>query len=86
MSLDEILIFWKDTNTGLYLNFNSFVPLSTHILWIRNLISSASHISFDLESLFTNVTIQRTVNMTLNAIDNGQLICKNLRKWTLKKR
>ena len=26
MSLDRITIYWKDTNTGLYVNYTSFVP------------------------------------------------------------
>ena len=35
------MLFRKDTNTGLYVNFNSYVPWSYHVSWIRSLVSRA---------------------------------------------
>ena len=35
------LIFRKDTNTGFYVNFNSYVPWSDRVSWIRSLVSRA---------------------------------------------
>ena len=44
-----------------------------------------SYVSFDVESLFTNVPLRRTVNVIINRIYNDKLINTNLRKSTLKK-
>ena len=38
MSLDGISIYWKDTNTGLYVNYTSFVPWTNCTAWIGNLV------------------------------------------------
>lgn len=35
-------LFQKETNTGLYVNFNSFVPWSHGIPWIRSFVARAS--------------------------------------------
>ena len=43
LSLEAITIFQKDTNTGLYINFTSFVPW-TYTSWLRGLVTCASHI------------------------------------------
>ena len=37
-------IYKKPTNTGLYVNFNSFVPWQFRISWLRSLVSRASRI------------------------------------------
>ena len=44
LSADGILIFRKDTNTGLYVNFTSFVPWTYCTLWIKTLVTRASRI------------------------------------------
>ena len=44
-SPDGIAIFRKDTNTGLYVNFTSFVPWTYRTSWIRSLAARASRIS-----------------------------------------
>ena len=41
LSPDGLSIFRKDTNTGLYVNFNSYVPWSYCVSWIRSLVSRA---------------------------------------------
>ena len=41
MSPDRILIYWKDTNTGLYMNNTSFAPWTHLIAWIKSLVTSA---------------------------------------------
>ena len=41
LSPDGLSIFRKDTNTGLYVNFNSYVPWSYRVSWIRSLVSRA---------------------------------------------
>ena len=38
---DRILIYWKDTNTGLYMNNTSFAPWTHPIAWIKSLVTSA---------------------------------------------
>ena len=45
LSPDGITIFRKDTNTGLYVNFTSFVPWTYRTSWIRSLVTRASRIS-----------------------------------------
>ena len=40
-SPDGLSIFRKDTNTGLYVNFNSYVPWSYRVSWIHSLVSRA---------------------------------------------
>ena len=41
MSLDKILILQKDGNTGLYVNYTSFVPWTHCNAWIRSLVTHA---------------------------------------------
>ena len=41
MSLDGILIYWKNTNTGLYVIYTSFVPWTHRSAWIRSLVTHA---------------------------------------------
>ena len=41
MSLDEILILRKDSNTGLYVNYTSFVHWTHCNAWIRSLVTHA---------------------------------------------
>ena len=43
------------------------------------------YISFDIESLFTNVPIKRTVDLVLKRIYTDKLVSNNLKKRTLKK-
>ena len=43
-SPDGISIFQKDTNTGLYVNFTSFVPWTYRTSWIKTLVTRASRI------------------------------------------
>ena len=44
LSPDGTSIFRKDNNTGLYVNFTSFVPWTYRISWIRSLVTRASRI------------------------------------------
>ena len=44
LSPDGTSIFRKDTNTGLYVNFTSFVPWTYRISWIRSLVTRTSRI------------------------------------------
>ena len=41
MSPDGISIYRKDTNTGLYVNYKSFVPWIDRTGWIRSLVTRA---------------------------------------------
>ena len=41
LSPDGLSIFRKDKNTGLYVIFNSYVPWSYRVSWIRSLVSRA---------------------------------------------
>ena len=41
---DGISIFRKDTNTGLYTNFDSFLPWSFRVSWINSLVTRAVRI------------------------------------------
>ena len=41
MSPDGISIYRKDTNTGLYVNYESFVPWIDRTGWIRSLVTRA---------------------------------------------
>ena len=41
ISLDGIMIYSKDTNTGLYVNCTSFVPWTHRTAWIRILVTRA---------------------------------------------
>ena len=41
MSPDGISIYRKDTNTGLYVNYTSFVPWTHRTAWIRSLVTCA---------------------------------------------
>ena len=38
---DGITIYGKDTNTGLYVNYTSFVPWTHRTAWIRSLVTRA---------------------------------------------
>ena len=40
--------------------------------------------SFDVESLFTNVPLQQTINIILDCVYNNKLIATQLKKRTLK--
>ena len=44
LSPDGISIFRKDTNTGLYVNFTSFVPWTYLTSWIKTLVTRASRV------------------------------------------
>ena len=44
LSPDGTSIFRKNTNTGLYVNFTSFVPWTYRISWIKSLVTRASRI------------------------------------------
>ena len=44
LSPDGISIFRKNTNTGLYTHFSSYVSLTHRTAWIKSLTSHASHI------------------------------------------
>ena len=41
MPLDGISIYRKDTNTGLYVNYTSFVPWTHRTAWIRSFVTGA---------------------------------------------
>ena len=41
MSPNGISIYRKDTNTGLYVNYTSFVPWTHRTAWIRSLVRRA---------------------------------------------
>ena len=41
---DGTAIFWKETNTGLYVNLTSFVSWPYRTSWIRSLVARASRI------------------------------------------
>ena len=43
-SLDGTLIYWKDTNTELYMNYTSFAPWNHLTAWTRSLVTSALQI------------------------------------------
>ena len=45
MSPEGISIFRNDTNTGVYINFTSFIPWTYCTSWIKTLITRASRIS-----------------------------------------
>ena len=42
---DGISLYKKETNTGLYVNFSSYVPWTFNTLWIRSVTSHAKNIS-----------------------------------------
>ena len=42
-------------------------------------------VSFDVESLFTNVPLQRTINIILDCVYDNKLVATQLKKRTLKK-
>ena len=46
---------------------------------------SYMYVSFDVESLFTNVPLKKTINIILKRIFNDKLISTNLKKRSLKK-
>ena len=43
-SPDGLEIYRKDTNTGLYINFHSYVPCHFKIAWIKSLVTRAKKI------------------------------------------
>ena len=63
LSPDGIEVFRKDTNTGLYVNFTSFVPWTHHTSWIRNLVTCASCICSTDKLLSKINTIKRFVSL-----------------------
>ena len=48
-------------------------------------VNGNKYVSFDVESLFTNVPIKKTINIILIRIYNDQTISTNLKKRSLKK-
>ena len=80
LSPDVITIFRKDTNTGLYVNFTSFVPWIYPTSWIRSLVTRASRISstnklpseiniikrFASRNDFPKLVVHSIINKTLN--------------------
>ena len=63
-------IFRKDSNTGLYVNFTSFVPWTYRILWIRSLVTRASRIC--APNKFPKSVFISILNKTLNAPPNNE--------------
>ena len=59
---------------------NRIKPILQHLF-----DNGCRYVSFDVESLFTNVPVQRTVNIILNQIYNDQLIFTDSKKRILKK-
>ena len=56
-----IINFWKDTNTGLYVNFTSFVHWTYHTAWIRSPVTRAFHIC-STDKLLYEINIKRFVS------------------------
>ena len=69
---------------------SDYIHTVENISWIKviSFFFELNHkfISFDVESLFTNVPISKTINIILKRIYDDKLISTNLRKRTLKKR
>ena len=86
LSPDGTSIFRKDTNTGLYVNFTSFVPWTYPISWIRSLVTGASRIcaanklSSEISTIkkfascndFPKSDVSSITNKTLNTPPNNE--------------
>ena len=86
LSPDGTSIFRKDTNTGLYVNFTSFVPWTYRISWIRSLVTRASRIcapnklSSEINTIkkfaswndFPKSVVNSIINKTLNTPPNNE--------------
>ena len=87
LSPDGISIFRKDTNTGLYVNFTSFVPWTYCTLWIKTLVTRASRICapnklsseiniikrFASWNNFPKTVVNSIINKTLNTPSNNEV-------------
>ena len=78
-------IFQKDTNTGLYLNFASFVPWTSRTSWIKTLVTRTSRIGapnklpseinikrFASWNDFPKLVVNSIINTTLNISSNNE--------------
>ena len=100
-NLDQLLILLHVTNynVGSYLT-ELLNPLTQNEFIIRDSFDAANKVksippevlddgyifvSFDVESLFTNVPLQRTINIILDCVYNNKLVATQLKKRTLKK-
>ena len=86
LSPDRISIFRKDTNTGLYLNFTSFLPWTYCTSWIKTLVTRASRIcapnklSSEINIIkrfaswndFPKSVVNSIINKTLNTPSNNE--------------
>ena len=86
LSPDGTSIFREDTNTGLSVNFTSFVPWTYRILWIRSLVTRASRIcapnklsseisiikKFASWNDFPKSVVNSIINKTLNTPPNNE--------------
>ena len=86
LSPDGISIFRKDTNTGLYVNFTSFVPWTYCTSWIKTLVTRASRIcapnklSSEINIIkrfvswndFPKSVVNSIINKTLNTPSNNE--------------
>ena len=86
LSPDGTSIFRKDTNTGLYVNFTSFVPWTYRISWIKSLVTRASRIcapnklSSEISTIkkfaswndFPKSVVNSIINKTLNTPPNNE--------------
>ena len=86
LSPDGISIFRKDTNTGLYVNFTSFVPRTYRTSWIKTLVTRASRIcapnklSSEINIIkrfaswndFPKSVVNSIINKTLNTTSNNE--------------
>ena len=87
LSPDGISIFRKDTNTGLYVNFTSFVPWTYRTSWIKTLVTRASRIcapnklSSEINIIkrfaswndFPKSVVNSIINKTLNTPSNNEV-------------
>ena len=86
LSPDRISIFRKDTITGLYVNFTSFVPWTYRTSWIKTLVTHASRIcppnklSSEINIIkrfaswndFPKSVVSSIINKTLNTSSNNE--------------
>ena len=86
MSPEGISIFRKDTNTGVYINFTSFVPWTYRTSWIKTQVTRASRISapnnlsceiniikrFASWNDFPKSVVNSLINKTLNTPSNKE--------------
>ena len=61
------------------------LPTKSNRFCQRFLMMDTYFASFDVKSLFTNVPLQRTINIILDRVYNNKLIATQLKKRTLKK-